>query len=332
MSLDDRNKEFIEKYLINTDNIYDAINQYIDDANELQRNSNNLISDSESLSIVLTDTYPKNYRYRKLYKEVEDSYVSRYIKSTLSEVDDVQLKHAVSYIVDASRLNRSLKLDLFNDFDLSEGQKARGRILSKIIWENICIMKRGQKMEEIKTPDIEVETNEESINDQMVVEEEVKPKRSRRGRPRKKVVEEVEPVEESIHVVEECENNGESLNEDTQLQDVDGNLNNEIEETKIEIETAEEISDINDQDEKVEEILDQPIEEKNIQDVAESVTKDNQNLLLVSKTIPVYSNVQCTNVVGQVKGSVLIVKDYPNSYYISYIIGGLGRGYGYIKK
>lgn len=328
MSLDDRNKEFIEKYLSKTDNIYDAINQYIDDASELQKNSNNLISDSESLSIVLTGTYPKNYRYRKLYKEVEDSYVSRYIKSTLSEVDDVQLKHAISYIVDASRLNRSLKLDLFNDFDLSESQKARGRILSKIIWENICIMKKGQKMEEIKTPDIEVETDEEVINDQMVVEEEVKPKR-RRGRPRKKVVEEVEPVE--VHV-EECENNSESLNEDDQLQDVDGDTANEIEEPETKIETSEEINGVNDQDEKVEEILDQPIEEKNIQDVAESVTTDNKNLLLVSKTTPVYSNVQCTNVVGQVKGSVLIVKDYPNSYYISYVIGGLGRGYGYIKK
>ena len=247
MSLDDRNKEFIEKYLSKTDNIYDAINQYIDDANELQRNSNNLISDSESLSIVLTDTYPKNYRYRKLYKEVEDSYVSRYIKSTLSEVDDVQLKHAISYIVDVSRLNHSLKLDSFNDFDLSEGQKSRGRILSKIIWENICIMKKGHKMEEIKTPDIEVETDEEVINDQMVVEEEVKPKR-RRGRPRKKVVEEVEPVEESIHV-EECENNGESLNEDDQLQDVNGDTANEIEEPEIEIETTEEINGDNDQDE-----------------------------------------------------------------------------------
>lgn len=171
MSLDIQSKKFYDKYMQDTDNVFEAINQFSEDANELRKKHKNLLACNEALSATLSGILPSNLEERKTLKHLKNKYLQRYVSSVLADVDDIEVKLSVLQSINRSQLSNSLEYEYLDS--LTSSQQARVRILTRLIWFNIHL-EVGDQMEELETEVIET------------------PKR-RRGRPKKS--QEAKPIE-----------------------------------------------------------------------------------------------------------------------------------------
>ena len=139
MSLVDKNELFQTIYMVDTDNTFEALNNWSRDANKLCTQYRNCISNAEALSSTLTNTFPQDLEYRKIVADVENKYVDRYINEVLSQIDDVKVKASVLKTLSHSRGIKDLEFIYLNE--LSESQRSRVRILCRMIWGNLYPMK-----------------------------------------------------------------------------------------------------------------------------------------------------------------------------------------------
>lgn len=141
MGLYELNKEFNTKYSSQTDNIFEAINLWSRDATNLAKESEGLLSDSECLNSCLTGKYPDNYKTRKRIVDAEIQYIENFIDKALCEVDDLHVKDSVIATLSCSRKLHNLKY--VYTYELTDGQKSRVRILSRMIWYSIYPKRRS---------------------------------------------------------------------------------------------------------------------------------------------------------------------------------------------
>lgn len=135
MSLYKQSVEFFEKYKGEDGSVYDAINQLSVDANKLRRKHEGKLSGSEALTAAITESYPKNLHNRITATESNDRYRRRYIREALCEVDDVWVRRSVYESLRYSYRERHLLFKYYHK--LSDGQKSRVRVLTKLIWNNL---------------------------------------------------------------------------------------------------------------------------------------------------------------------------------------------------
>lgn len=135
MSLDKNQQLFQDKYLTATDNVFEAINTWCSDAKALRSQTGGRISNSEALSSTLSGSLPNNLNKRIPYCRVEQLYIVRYIKEAIFQIDDIDVKRSVLRTLNAS-LNRKNLVFIYGDC-LSEAQRARVRIASKMVWNNL---------------------------------------------------------------------------------------------------------------------------------------------------------------------------------------------------
>lgn len=139
MSLAYQNKLFVDKYMNNTDNIFEAVNNLICDSNKVANQYHGMLSSSESLSYTLTDSFPTNFNSRIPILLIESKYIKQYINESLSYINDVDVKKSVILSIKNSLLNK--KLEFWYCKNLSLGQKSRVKIISRLIWNNIYPLK-----------------------------------------------------------------------------------------------------------------------------------------------------------------------------------------------
>ena len=135
MNLVDSNRLFEDQYLSQTSNTFEAINMWVKDSKQIEAKYQNRLSSNESLSSALTQKVPDNLDRRKLVKDVESQYIDRYIREALSQIDDKDVRISVLQTLNHSRLEKNLVfvyLDILSDF-----QKSRVRIISRLIWYNL---------------------------------------------------------------------------------------------------------------------------------------------------------------------------------------------------
>ena len=184
MSLDIQSKKFYDKYMQDTDNVFEAINQFSKDANKLRKKHKNLLACNEALSATLSGILPSNLEERKTLKHLKNKYLQRYVSSVLADVDDIEVKLSVLQSINQSQLSNSLEYEYLDS--LTSNQQARVRILTRLIWFNIHL-EVGDQMEELETEVIET------------------PKR-RRGRPKKSQETKSIEVESTDNTLESSKN------------------------------------------------------------------------------------------------------------------------------
>lgn len=135
MSLQISNELFYKTYYEESGNIFEAINNWADDANRIAYQTQGKLSKSECLDGCLTSTLPKDYKKRKRVVDAEVEYIENFIHKALSEVDDNKVKTCVIKTLDCSRNTHNLTY--FYDDDLTSGQRSRVRILSRMIWYSL---------------------------------------------------------------------------------------------------------------------------------------------------------------------------------------------------
>lgn len=135
MNFVEYNKVFLDKYVDEETDIFQAVNIWAKDANDLYSQLNGVISKSEALSSVLSGTLPENLNSRSPIQSSEKAYIRNYVKQVLSAVDDKKVQLYVVKTINKSYVEKNLVF--IYGSDLSSGQKARVRILSKLIWYNL---------------------------------------------------------------------------------------------------------------------------------------------------------------------------------------------------
>ena len=126
---------FEERYLVNNDNTFEALNAWIDDANKLCARYQTRLAKSESLTACLTKQLPKNLDDRRVVKFMDATYKSKYIKQALADIDDRMVRSAVQNSLDESLAQNKL---VYKYFDLlSSGQRSKVRVLCNMIWSNL---------------------------------------------------------------------------------------------------------------------------------------------------------------------------------------------------
>ena len=135
MNLVDQNKQFEEVYLSKTSNIFEAINVWVSDADKLKTQYQNRIDNNEALSSMLTCNLPQNLDRRRIVKDVEQNYIDRYIHEALTQIDDKDIKISVLQTLNHSRSEKNLVFIYLDN--LTKAQKARVRIISRLIWYNL---------------------------------------------------------------------------------------------------------------------------------------------------------------------------------------------------
>lgn len=135
MSIYELNNKFDDIYLSGTDNIFEAINTYANDANNLKQVYHNRISSSEALNSVLTNELPENINKRRLVAETEFNYINVYIKEELSQIDDLRIRQSVQESLITSRDAHNLLFIYHSDLSLCE--RSRVRIICKMVWNNL---------------------------------------------------------------------------------------------------------------------------------------------------------------------------------------------------
>ena len=137
MSLSYQNLLFESKYASKSDSIFESINNYCAEANKLYSRYGGILSHKECLISTLTGELPEDLEHRKLVITSDASYFKAYVNSALSEVDDSKVKSSVQISLKASQSEHNLVFHYLEG--LSESQKSRVRILSKMIWNNLYL-------------------------------------------------------------------------------------------------------------------------------------------------------------------------------------------------
>lgn len=142
MNVIDQNKAFKDKYEYRFSSTFDAVNAWADDAIALNRKYEGRVDPNECLDIALTNELPDDFSSRRLVKLSEIRYVARYIQAELDQIDDIKVKNSVKFSIEATIFNENLVFKY--GIDLSDGQKARARIITRMLWSNLC-NKKGTK-------------------------------------------------------------------------------------------------------------------------------------------------------------------------------------------
>lgn len=135
MSLVDTNRAFENQYLSKTSNVFEAINLWVDDSKELEASYQTRLSSSEALSSLLTHSFPKNLDRRKFVKDSDTRYVKAYIREVLSQIDDYEIRISVLQTLNHSMSEKNLVFVYLDK--LSDAQRARVRIISRLVWYNL---------------------------------------------------------------------------------------------------------------------------------------------------------------------------------------------------
>jgi len=135
LSLLESNKLFEDKYLSENENIFEAINIWSNDSEKLKAKYQNRLSSNEALSAILNGNLPDNLDRRIMVRDSEKRYADRYIQEALTQIDDYDIKVSVSQSMSCSRSENHLVFVYLDS--LTEAQKARVRVISRLIWYNL---------------------------------------------------------------------------------------------------------------------------------------------------------------------------------------------------
>lgn len=135
MSLDEQYKLFDAAYASSCENIYEAVNNFAQDARSAQKEHNDKLSNSESLTYVLTKVLPDTFMLRSFVKDAPNRYAFRYVREVTSQIDDPDVRVSViaSMIFSFKQNNLTYKYLL----NLSKSQRDRVKIICKMIWYNL---------------------------------------------------------------------------------------------------------------------------------------------------------------------------------------------------
>ena len=136
MALDVQAKLFDELYVEDCGgNVFEAICKFSTDAEKVKAKTEGRLSNSEALSAVLNKALPENTFNRQRVETMEQLYIERYIREVLSQIDDIAVRYSVSQTLQKSKAEKNL---VFTYLDaLSPAQRARVRIISKLVWYNL---------------------------------------------------------------------------------------------------------------------------------------------------------------------------------------------------
>lgn len=137
MSIPEKNDKFYRKYLAQTDNVFEAINKWTADSNKIYTKYQGLLNNVEALNAALTSKLPDNLKYRIPVKLSSDIYVFKYIRESLNYVDDILVKQSVLISMRNSISKNCLVVTYVGR--LTEGQKARIRILCNMLWYTLTV-------------------------------------------------------------------------------------------------------------------------------------------------------------------------------------------------
>lgn len=136
MNVIDQNIAFQNKYESKCSSTFEAINKWADDANKLNDKYQGRLEPCECLETALTGELPDDFDNRQLVKLCEVRYVYRYIQAELTQIDDEAVKVSVKFSIEATIFDKNLVFKYRNN--LSEGQRARVRIITRMLWNNLC--------------------------------------------------------------------------------------------------------------------------------------------------------------------------------------------------
>lgn len=142
MNVIEQNIEFQKQYESKASSVFEAINMWADDANTLNRKYDGRLEPCECLETALTGKLPDDFDSRQLVKLCEIKYVAKYIQAELDQIDDILVKNSVKFSIEATIFAKNLVYKYNNN--LSNGQKARVRIITRMLWNNLC-NKKGTK-------------------------------------------------------------------------------------------------------------------------------------------------------------------------------------------
>lgn len=135
MGLDKANRLFRSKYMDSQNNVFDAVNMWAHDATKLEAQYQGRLSSSESLTSCLTSNLPQDIDRRKIVRDSEQLYISRYIKEALTQIDDKDVRLSVLQTLNKSMSENNLTF-IYLDI-LTDSQRSRVRVLSRLIWYNL---------------------------------------------------------------------------------------------------------------------------------------------------------------------------------------------------
>ena len=117
------------------DNVFDAINSWVKDSEKIKAQTENRVSNAESLTSAVFGKLPSNTFKRKRVIDMENSYVERYIREEVAQIDDIQVRYSVLGSLSTSIKQKNL---VFKYLDaLTPAQRARVRVISKLVWYNL---------------------------------------------------------------------------------------------------------------------------------------------------------------------------------------------------
>lgn len=135
MNLKKQNDLFEKKYLSKTDNVFEAVNMLSQDAYAIYHTYEGKLLKSECLTCAITGRLPENISKRKTLLEIEATYRSKYIREALCEIDDIDVRKSVFVTLNTSIENKFLSYRYLSG--MSDGQKARVKVISNMIWYNL---------------------------------------------------------------------------------------------------------------------------------------------------------------------------------------------------
>lgn len=134
-----RDKKLFDQLSSKCGSSFAAIQQLAKSSRQKMIQSNNVISESEALTWALTSVQPEDLKKRMKIKETLQNvyqpvrfYQEQYMEDLLASVDDIDIRHSVRESFVKSKEAGHLIYMYINE--LSDGNKARVRILTNLVW------------------------------------------------------------------------------------------------------------------------------------------------------------------------------------------------------
>lgn len=134
-----RDKECFDALVAKSGSTFDTIQQLSLQSRKKMKECQNVISESEALTWAVSGVAPKNIRKRMKARELRLNayqpvryYQEEYMEDLLTGVDDIDIRQSVRKSFNKSKEVGHLIYMYIND--LSDGNKARVRILTNLVW------------------------------------------------------------------------------------------------------------------------------------------------------------------------------------------------------
>lgn len=134
------NQDYFEQKTTQLGNRYAAVNYIAHKARTLEESFDNKILSSEALSWVMTGQEPKILSTLKDIDKKKLSDEIRTMEEYLIYIDDMDVRYATQDSIEES-INKKHITYLYNNIE-DEPRKARVRVLSNMIWQNIYLLKK----------------------------------------------------------------------------------------------------------------------------------------------------------------------------------------------